>query len=195
MRRWLPSRRHAQRHDKSRMRPRSTPRPRLPTPVPDASWPHAPPPASTSASAHRSQGRTLNASGCSSPPSWRWRSTIRPPPYCNFRAPLELLRPGPAIPPADELVRYAFPLALAHLQQGDSVEAAELFERIVESGAQRLHYPWEYVRSFYFLGKIAEEDGDTNAARRYYQRFLEYWGDGDIDTDRVEEARAFIGGS
>ena len=108
---------------------------------------------------------------------------------------LALLRPGPANPPADEFVRYAFPLALAHLQQGDAVEAAELFERIVESGTQRLHYPHQYVRSFYFLGKIAENDGDTTAARRHYQRFLDYWGDGDIDPERVQEARAFIEGS
>jgi len=107
---------------------------------------------------------------------------------------LALLRPGPATPPAAKFVRFAFPLALAHLQQGDSVEAAELFERIIESGAQRLHYPYQYVRSFYFLGKIAQNDGDAAAARRHYRRFLDYWGDGDIDPERVEEARAFIEG-
>jgi len=107
---------------------------------------------------------------------------------------LELLPPGPALPPADDFVDFAYPLALVHLQLGDSAQASELFERIIGSGSQRLHYPWEYVRSFYFLGKIAEEDGDTAAARRHYQRFLDYWGDGDIDPERVAEARAFVDG-
>jgi tetratricopeptide (TPR) repeat protein len=112
----------------------------------------------------------------------------------HLRDALALLRPGPASPPADEFVRYAFPLARAYLKQGSSASAAELFERIVNSGAQRLHYPYQYVRSFYFLGKIAEEDDDPAAARRYYQRFLDYWGEGDIDLERVEETRAFIEG-
>jgi hypothetical protein len=26
-------------------------------------------------------------------------------------------------------------------------------------------------------------------AREYYQRFVDFWGDGDIDRERVEEAR------
>jgi len=84
-----------------------------------------------------------------------------------------------------------FTLAEVRLRDGDAAGAAELFTLIIESGSQRLYYPYEYVRSFYYLGKIAEDDGDAAAARRHYQRFLDYWGEGELDRDRVAEARAF----
>ena len=49
-------------------------------------------------------------------------------------------------------------------------------------------YPMLYVRSFFFLGEIAEKKGEKAAARGYYERFLKYWKDGDTDRDRVAEA-------
>jgi hypothetical protein len=45
----------------------------------------------------------------------------------------------------------------------------------------------------YFLGQIAERQGDRGKAAAFYRRFLQYWGDGDIDRDRVAEARKRIG--
>jgi tetratricopeptide (TPR) repeat protein len=94
---------------------------------------------------------------------------------------------------ADEVL-YAFPLAEIRLQEGDADGAAELFTRITEMQSQRLYSPYEYVRSFYYLGKIAQQDGDRASARRHYERFLEYWGDGELDRERVAEARAFVSG-
>ena len=46
-----------------------------------------------------------------------------------------------------------------------------------------------YVRSFYFLGKIHENRGEMENAREYYRRFYEFWKDGDMDRERVEEAQ------
>ena len=46
-----------------------------------------------------------------------------------------------------------------------------------------------YVRSFYFLGRIAEKKGDQDGARKEYERFLSYWKDGDTDRERVAEAQ------
>jgi len=57
----------------------------------------------------------------------------------------------------------------------------------------RLYYLIEFVRSLYFLGEINERRGDRAKAADYYRRFLQYWGDGDIDRDRVAEARKRIG--
>jgi tetratricopeptide (TPR) repeat protein len=113
----------------------------------------------------------------------------------HLRAAHGLLQPGPNYPPFDELVEYSYALGAAHYAAGNRVEAVELFRTITESGSQRLYHPFEYVRSFYFLGKIAEEDGDNVAARRHYRRFLDYWGDGEIDRERVDEARAFVNGN
>jgi serine/threonine protein kinase/TolB-like protein len=106
-----------------------------------------------------------------------------------------LLPDGKIWPPFAEQAMILFPLAEVRLRDGDPAGAAELFTRITESGSQRLYFPYEYVRSFFYLGKIAQDDGDAAAARRHYQRFLDYWGEGDLDRDRVAEARAFVGGA
>jgi len=54
-------------------------------------------------------------------------------------------------------------------------------------------YPIEFVRSVYFLAEIHERQGDRGKTSEYYRRFLEYWGDGDIDRDRVADARKRLG--
>jgi hypothetical protein len=45
------------------------------------------------------------------------------------------------------------------------------------------------VRSFYFLGQLAEQSGDHEAARRYYTKFAQHWKNGDMDRARVAEAQ------
>lgn len=91
-------------------------------------------------------------------------------------------RPPPHVP-------IWFGLAQAHLALGQTEEALPWFQRIVDSTSERLRYPIEYVQSFYFLGEVHEALGDAEQARANYQRFVEHWGDGDMDRDRVQEAR------
>jgi len=50
-----------------------------------------------------------------------------------------------------------------------------------------------YVRSYYLLGQIALERGDLEEARTHYQRFLDHWADGDLDRDRVAQAKRVVG--
>jgi tetratricopeptide (TPR) repeat protein len=83
-----------------------------------------------------------------------------------------------------------FSLGSAHLLAGRDEEAASYFRRIQESSTERVNWPIPYVRSFYFLGKIEEKRGERKKAREYYRRFLEFWNDGDLDRERVEEARS-----
>jgi hypothetical protein len=45
------------------------------------------------------------------------------------------------------------------------------------------------VRSFYYLAKVHEKRGDKAKAREYFQRFFDFWKDGDLDRGLVEEAR------
>jgi tetratricopeptide (TPR) repeat protein/predicted Ser/Thr protein kinase len=87
-----------------------------------------------------------------------------------------------------EQVPIWFSLASAHLASGNELRAAEWFQKIAESGYEHLDWPIPYVRSFYFLGKIHENRGEVDQARHYYQRFVDFWKDGDMDRDRVEEA-------
>ena len=53
--------------------------------------------------------------------------------------------------------------------------------------------PIEFVRSFYFLGRIYEQQGDTAKSREAYRRFVGYWKDGDLDRERIAEAQKKIG--
>jgi tetratricopeptide (TPR) repeat protein len=90
-------------------------------------------------------------------------------------------------PPPHVPIWYS--LASAYLVAGDDDEAVRMFQRIIDCGVERVEWPIPYVRSFYFLGKIYENRGDMEKAREYYRRFVDYWGDGDIDRERVEEAK------
>ena len=49
-----------------------------------------------------------------------------------------------------------------------------------------------YVRSYYLLGQVALERGDLEEARTYYQRFLDHWADGDLDRDRIAQAKRVV---
>jgi tetratricopeptide (TPR) repeat protein len=85
--------------------------------------------------------------------------------------------------------RFWYSLASAQLATGDESQAAEWLQKIVtKTGNDRYYSPIPYVRSFYFLGKVHENRGEMDQARHYYQRFLDFWKDGDMDRDRVEEA-------
>jgi hypothetical protein len=46
------------------------------------------------------------------------------------------------------------------------------------------------VRSFYFLGTIHENRSEMDQAREYTRRFHEYWKDGDLDHERMDQVRA-----
>ena len=85
-----------------------------------------------------------------------------------------------------------FSLGSACLATGDDERAAQYFRRIVESTTERIEWPIPYVRSFFFLGKIHEKRGESEKARDHYRRFVNFWKDGDLDRQRLEEAKRKI---
>jgi serine/threonine protein kinase/tetratricopeptide (TPR) repeat protein len=99
--------------------------------------------------------------------------------------------PGP-LPPH---VPIWFDFANAQMQAGNLAGAKTRFQRIVDGGTMRTGYPIEFVRSLYFLGQISERQGDADKARAFYRRFVQYWGGGDIDRERVYEARKKLAGT
>ena len=88
-------------------------------------------------------------------------------------------------------IRYA--LAEAYMGAGDAEKAAEQLQKIIDAGMRRVFRPEIYVRSYYLLGQIALERGDLEEARQYYKRFLDHWADGDMDRDRVSQAKRVVG--
>ncbi|MEO7133658.1 MAG: tetratricopeptide repeat protein, partial [Vicinamibacterales bacterium] len=100
---------------------------------------------------------------------------------------------GAPIPVRQPLTLVDYWTARAQFAAGNYAEAAPRFRKVVDAGWARLFTPIEYVRSFYYLAKIAEKQGDRVKAREYYGRFLKYWKDGDIDRDTVQDALKKIG--
>ena len=96
-----------------------------------------------------------------------------------------MLPPGPS----EHHIPILYSLASAYIAAGGNDKAAEWFLKIADSGSEHIKHPIPYVRSFYFLGRIHEERGDVNEAGNFYRRFYEYWKDGDMDRERVEEAK------
>jgi tetratricopeptide (TPR) repeat protein len=82
-----------------------------------------------------------------------------------------------------------YSMALAYREAGDEDKATDWFQKIAESTVEHVEWPIFYVRSFYFLGKIHENRGEMEKAHEYYRRFHEYWKDGDMDREQVEEAK------
>ena len=98
-------------------------------------------------------------------------------------------RAAPHLADSNEHAPLWFDLASAHMANGDNEEAAKWFLRVVDSTTEHINWPIPYVRSLYFLGKIHEERGEQDKARQYYQRFVDFWGEGDLDRERIEEAK------
>jgi tetratricopeptide (TPR) repeat protein len=96
---------------------------------------------------------------------------------------------GGTRPAASLHVLIMFDLAEAYLAAGRDAEAIKQYEKAVSIGHERWAAPIPYVRSFYRLGTLYEKRGETVKAREMYQRFVRYWGDGDLDRDRIAEAR------
>jgi tetratricopeptide (TPR) repeat protein len=111
----------------------------------------------------------------------------------ELRQAASMLSPHGMVPPPPPHVPIWFDLGSALLAAGDDIEAAARFQTIVDS-TERIRYPIEFVRSLFFLGQIAERRGDRAKARDYYQRFVDHWGDGDIDRDHVVEAKRKLTG-
>ena len=103
------------------------------------------------------------------------------------------LRPG--IVASGSLIPFRQPRAMLNywrgrerLGAGDAKAAIDSFDKNTASPGLRQFHPIEYVRGLYYTAQGHEKSGDAVKAREYYDRFLKYWKDGDIDRDKVQEA-------
>ena len=83
-------------------------------------------------------------------------------------------------------------LGQAYFDSGQLAQALPWFEKAATAGVERTSQPLLFVRSFYYLGRIYEQQGNSAKAREHYRRFVNYWKDGDLDRDRVAEAQRKI---
>jgi tetratricopeptide (TPR) repeat protein len=80
-------------------------------------------------------------------------------------------------------------LAQARYGSGDFEKARGEYEKITLLTSGRENHSDIYARAFYWLGKIAEQQGDKTRARESYGKFLDLWKNADPGLPEVEDAR------
>ena len=92
----------------------------------------------------------------------------------------------------DSAVRIWYELGKAHFEDEDFEAAGSRFEQVVTAGSRRTFAAIEFVRSLDYLGQIHASRGDAASAAPYYRRYLDHWGEGDIDADRVDAVKDWL---
>jgi len=80
-------------------------------------------------------------------------------------------------------------LAEVYFEAGNWERAREAFEEILRMTYNRYYFGALYAKSFYMLGRICEEKGDTTQACEYYQKFLALWKEADSGILEVEDVK------
>ena len=86
-----------------------------------------------------------------------------------------------------------FSLASALRAAGRDEEAGGWLEQIVHRRVESRNHPVRYGRALYQLAEIQDGLGHEDEALELYQRFVDLWGDGDLDRQHVAAARARLG--
>ena len=127
--------------------------------------------------------------------------------YFNLMGMIELQKNNPSnaikyfeqavsLDPASDTAKNSFLLdylGLAYFKSGDMEKARQVYEKI----NSQLSSKWNgdiYVKSFYMLGRIAEQQGDRVKAAERYRKFLDLWKDADPGIPEVEEAKKRLEG-
>ena len=84
---------------------------------------------------------------------------------------------------------YLDALARAYYRSGKLASAKTKYQKISITRLFKYHDPVTWVKSFYWLGRIAEERGKKAEAQKHYQEFLELWKDADPGIAEIEDAR------
>jgi tetratricopeptide (TPR) repeat protein len=126
----------------------------------------------------------------------------------NFDRAIEHLKKALSLEPADYgwEANFRYSLAQAYYESGDLEKAQEAYEGIISlprglffrfhafiffPGGLHLHL---YAKSFYMLGQIYEQLGDTAKAIEHYEKFLSLWKDADPGMPEVDDARERLAG-
>jgi serine/threonine protein kinase/Tfp pilus assembly protein PilF len=80
-------------------------------------------------------------------------------------------------------------LASALFRSGDLKKAQDQYERLISLTPGGVFYGDQYTKSFYMLGRICEQQGDTAKAIEHYEKFLDLWKDADPGIAEAEDAR------
>jgi serine/threonine protein kinase/predicted Zn-dependent protease len=85
-------------------------------------------------------------------------------------------------------------LAGAYFRSGDLSRAGDEYRKILSLALGKLAFGDLYVRSFYWLGRIAEDQGRRVEAAESYRKFLDLWKDADPGLPELGDARKRLAG-
>jgi tetratricopeptide (TPR) repeat protein len=117
----------------------------------------------------------------------------------NLSEAVELLQDALSLLPAQGVASsdqalYFYPLASAYYAHRNLDRAREEFTKITLLTLGREEYGDLYAKSFYMLGNIYEEQGNSLKAKEHYEKFLSLWKDADPGIAEVEDARKRLAG-
>jgi serine/threonine protein kinase/Tfp pilus assembly protein PilF len=115
----------------------------------------------------------------------------------NYAKAIQYFNDALSLVPYGPLAKRAYfidSLALAYYRSGDLDKALEEYKRITTLTTGRDQYGDIYAKSFYMLGKVHEEQGDSVNAIENYEKFLDIWKDADPGIDEVEDAKKRLAG-
>jgi serine/threonine protein kinase/tetratricopeptide (TPR) repeat protein len=107
----------------------------------------------------------------------------------NYSEAIDLIQQALSLTRFQDDEHFIESLALAFYKSGDLKKAQEKYENIIALTPGGVFCGDIYTKSFYMLGKIYEEQGDTVKAKENYEKFLELWKDADPGLSEVEDAR------
>jgi tetratricopeptide (TPR) repeat protein len=85
-------------------------------------------------------------------------------------------------------------IATTYLKLGEFEKAQKQYETIASLTEGRIEFGIIYAKSFYRLGKIYEQKGDSPKAIEHYEKFLALWKDADLGLPEVEDAKERLAG-
>jgi tetratricopeptide (TPR) repeat protein len=94
--------------------------------------------------------------------------------------------------PLDEHALFLAALAQANYLNHKLDEARKYRLDILKLTSGRLRWGHTYVKSFYWLGKIAREQGRRRESSEYLRKFLELWENADADLPEITEAKKLL---
>jgi serine/threonine protein kinase/Tfp pilus assembly protein PilF len=112
----------------------------------------------------------------------------------NFSSAVKLISDAIALLPyerefSDNHAIFLETLADTYYRSGDLDKASDTYEKITILTLSRVQTGDIYVKSFYRLGKINEEEGNKAKAIGNYEKFLDLWKEADPGIAEVEEAK------
>ena len=96
------------------------------------------------------------------------------------------------------IVSRSYDSGLAYFAAGQMAEAERELRELVKappvpdlgsSSPINPLYDTKYILGHYELARVLEAGGKPDEARKYYQKFLSFWGSGDIRLEEIEVAK------